>query len=399
MLLTARWLLTGATPPIKDGAILVEGETIREVGTRHWFAKQDIAQVIDLGESILIPGLVNAHCHLEFSALKEKIPPTRSFSKWVRELLTKNLSLSQDEKENGIRAGIAELLHGGATTVVDHRSHFSDPIPVPFRNFVMLEVLGPSEQQARVSLQKTLRKTQESSEDEGTYCLTPHALYSVPIPILEEVLGPRAGKSLLSIHILENQEEDQFFRQGSGPLSQGLGLLGGMTQFPVRSPIEWLHQQGWLGPHLLLVHANHLTKPEIKILRGTGVTVIHCPGSYRYFRNERFPLEMLFRHGIRIGLGTDSLGSNDSLSMLRQMRLMQEAFRSLGGEDLLRMATINGAIALGLDHEIGTIEVAKKADIVGVPLLDNEVDPYDALLLAEEANFSMIGGRILLPLS
>ncbi len=163
--------------------------------------------------------------------------------------------------------------------------------------------------------------------------------------------------------------------------------------FPERSPVRWLETRGRLHERLLLVHGNYLSGDEIGHLRGTGVTVIHCPESARYFGHRRLPIQSLFYNDVPIAIGTDSRASSDSLNMLRQMRVMKQTYPSLGEEEILRMATFNGARALGWENEIGIIEPGKKADIVGVPLLKQDCDPYEALLMADAVNFSMMGGR------
>ena len=172
MLITARWLLTGATPPLQDAAVLVEGETIRDIGTRAWFAKRDISDIHDLGDSILIPGLVNSHCHLELSALKGILPPGIGYTAWVKMLTGEMLGLTPQEKKAGIEEGVRDLLRGGTTTLVDHRSAATKSIETPFREEIFWEVLGASEERARASLGESLQRP------------TPHSLYAVH----EEVL-------------------------------------------------------------------------------------------------------------------------------------------------------------------------------------------------------------------
>lgn len=396
MLVTARWLLTGATPPLKDGAVLIEGEAIREIGVRRTFAKRDI-EAVDLEDSILIPGLVNAHCHLEFSALKGVLAPRRPFTEWVKALQGEVQGLTSAEQEEGIDQGIQELLHGGTTTLVNHQSPEMELLKTPFRQFTFLEVLGANEERARRNL-GLARHSLLKQEDSETSCqITPHSLYAVH-PDIFAMLSSQAGQAPLSIHLLESEEEDRFFRHQAGPLAVYVQERGGDLNFPVSSPIKWLKANNGLA-RLLLVHGNYLTDEEIRLLRGSGAFVIHCPGSHRFFGHRPFPLNQLFQAEVPVALGTDSLASNDSLSMLQGMQLAKESFPSLGEEDILRMATWDGARALGLDHEIGTVEVGKKADLVGVPLLNKDVDPYEALLLADEVNFSMVGGRILTPLS
>ncbi len=391
MLLTASWLLTGATPPIKDGAVLIEGDLIRDIGTRSWFAKRDVADVVDLGDSILIPGLVNAHSHLEFAGLKGKIPPTSSFTEWVLQLLWLNHELSPEEKKDGIRQGIEALIRGGTTTLADHRSPSVGLIPTPFRESIFLEVGGVTEEKTR----EMLRLAEKLLQDDFQGQVSPHSFYSVPKPVLAELFSRFAGEFPLSIHTLENREEDDFFRVGSGPLYDLIHERSEGADYVDESPIVWLKKNDALSSRLMLIHGNHLTDEEIRLLRDSGASVIHCPGSHLYFDNTPFPLKSLVKTGIRVGLGTDSWASNESLSMLGQMRLMKRSFPDFGEEEILTMATQNGAIALGRGSEIGTIEVGKKADLVAVPLLRGDVDPYEALFLADEVNFSMVGGRML----
>lgn len=388
MLLTARWLLPVAAPPIKEGAILVEGDTIRDIGTRKWFAKRDISDVVDLGETILLPGLVNAHCHLEHSAMRGSLT-AKSFSSWIRSLQQKSAQTTQKEKEEAIQNAIRELIRGGTTSLVDHRSPEAGWFRTPFRELVILEVLGASETRARASVAAAKERLQSSPDE--TVEISPHSLYAVHPQILQNL-------TLRSIHLLESEEEEDFFRHGHGPLADLVRERDGLLPFPDPSPVHWLHERGQLQPGLLLAHGNYLTNEEIRLLRGSGVTVIHCPGSWRYFGHRRLPLQSLFYNEVRIAIGTDSLASNDSLNMLKQLKLMKATYPSLGEEDLLKMATFNGAHAIGLSNEIGLIEPGKKADLIGIPYQGN-ADPYESLLLADEVNFSMVGGRRLTPLS
>ena len=394
MLITARWLLTGATPPLADAAVLVEGETIREIGTRRWFAKRDVADVVDLGESILLPGLVNAHCHLEHSiappsGARPELPAPISFSEWVRRLQEKSAPLSPAEREKGIRAGIQELIRGGTTTLVDHRSPEAGFFETPFREYVILEVLGASAERARTSAAEAKRRLQEMDIP----CeISPHSLYAVHPSVLNDL-------PIRSIHLLESEEEDQFFRHGTGPLARLVKERGGEVPFPDVSPVRWLQARGAPPERPLIVHGNYLSNEEIGPLRDWEATVIHCPGSRRFFGHRLFPLEALVKADLPIALGTDSLASNDSLNMLREMKRMKGDFPSWGGEEILKMATSNGAAALGMGRETGTIEVGRQADLVAIPIWNGDLDPYEALLLPDEVNFSMVGGRILTPLS
>lgn len=394
MLLAARWLLTGTTPPIEHGAIVIEDGIIRDIGARQWFAKKDVSEVIDLGETILVPGLVNAHAHLEHSALKSPQPPGGqrgiSFTAWVRTLQEKSSQISPSENEKAIKYAIDELIRGGTTTLVDHRSPDCPPIETPFREMLFLELIGPSKSKAEESRRNGLKWLEENDDLERLCHLTPHSLYSVHPDILQEVFS--AGTTL-SLHLLESDEEEQFFRSRQGPLFELVRSRGG-SPLRAESPVAWIEEHRSNDTNILLIHGNYLKEDEIRRLKGQNAFVIHCPGSHRFFGPRAFPHESYIRCGIRIGLGTDSLASNESVNMLRQMKLMKET-TNLGEEDILRMATLNGAMAIGVENEIGTLEVGKKADIVGVPLLNQKVDPYEALLLPDQVSFSMVRGRVI----
>ncbi|MBI4197418.1 MAG: amidohydrolase family protein, partial [Deltaproteobacteria bacterium] len=294
------------------------------------------------------------------------------------------------ENEKAIKYAIDELIRGGTTTLVDHRSPDCPPIETPFREMLFLELIGPSKSKAEESRRNGLKWLEENDDLERLCHLTPHSLYSVHPDILQEVFS--AGTTL-SLHLLESDEEEQFFRSRQGPLFELVRSRGG-SPLRAESPVAWIEEHRSNDTNILLIHGNYLKEDEIRRLKGQNAFVIHCPGSHRFFGPRAFPHESYIRCGIRIGLGTDSLASNESLNMLRQMKLMKETTH-LGEEDILRMATLNGAMAIGMENEIGTLEVGKKADIVGVPLLNQKVDPYEALLLPDQVSFSMVRGRVI----
>jgi cytosine/adenosine deaminase-related metal-dependent hydrolase len=338
-------------------------------------------EVIDLGDSILMPGLVNAHCHLEFGAAAEISSP--SFTKWARQLHPEE----RGHRGPPLQDRIKQVLRGGSTTVANHCSPETDSFETPFRRVNFWEVLGSDPDRARKSLELALKQ----AERFGGY-VTPHSLYAVHREVLEAIFkSPRAP---LSLHLLESSDENQFFREGRGPLADLIRERGGAAPIPDTSPIHWLHHVGApfmapgrdeSRPYVLLVHGNYLQPTEIQLLQTSGASVIHCPGSHRFFGHQRFSYEALRNAGIQVGLGTDSLASNAEISMLREMRLFHEAYPEVAVEEIVKMATLDGAKALGLESEIGSIEIGKKADLVAVLGRD--------LMSASEASFAMIAGK------
>ncbi len=383
MRLKARWVFPISSPPIEDGVVAVEGDRIAFVGASLPGRTQGspLHPVIDLGDAVLLPGLVNAHCHLEYSALRGLTTPKLPFTEWVKEVTRETASLSKGDVQSGVSRGVEALIRGGTTTLADHVHPDAGAFETPFRRVVFWEVLGAHEGRARESLDKARVREQA----EGGHA-SPHSLYAVHEEILEEMFE---GTGQHSIHVLESADEDRFFRRQDGPLAVYVQERGGDLSFPMSSPVAWLlHGAGRTrGSPLLIVHGNHLNTAEIGILRGSGASVIHCPGSHQFFGHKRFPLEDLRAAGVRVALGTDSLASNEDLSMLREMRLLKETYPALADAEVLRMATIEGARALGMEKEIGSIEVGKKADLIAVrgPMLE-----------AESVVFSMIDGKICL---
>ncbi|HSA59509.1 MAG TPA: amidohydrolase family protein [bacterium] len=361
--------------------MVIENDRITYVGAYgHTPLNAKTGHCVDLADDTLLPGFVNTHCHLEHSALKGLTTPQRPFTEWVKEVTRENASLTRGDVRSGVSRGIEALIRGGTTTLADHCHPDTEPFATPFRRVLFWEVLGAHMGRARECLEKARRR----AADEGGF-VTPHSLYAVHEEVSEQILAE--SQSRQSLHILESADEDRFFRRQDGPLAVYVQERGGDLDFPFSSPVRWLEAHHRLNSGCLLVHGNHLIPSEIGILRGSGASVIHCPGSHRFFGHKRFPLEDLKAAGVRMALGTDGLASNEDLSMLREMRLLKETYPRLTDEEVINMATIEGARALGMEKEIGSIEVGKKADLIAV---------RGTPLEAESVVFSMVDGRVCL---
>lgn len=408
----ARWVLPVSAPPIQDGMVEVEGDKIKRIGA----SSSSSQEVIDLGDTLLLPGLVNAHCHLEFSSLQGILETTSSFTHWVKELGAECAGLTSADQEEGYQNGIRQLLQGGTTTLANHVTVAGAEAllhqPLPFRTRHFLEVMGASPIRAQESLAAAQMVQQKLAEgnlpeaQQATAVITPHSLYSVHLEILEEMLGvgadPRVGPANLgehmgsplpSIHLLESAEEDQLFRQQTGPLANYVVERGGEVSLPFSSPVKWLAAIGALK-NLLVIHGNYLQSGEIALLRQAGGSVIHCPGSHRFFRHRPFPLMELKNQGVNIGIGADSLASNEQLNMLRELTLLKESFPELSSEEIVRMATLGGAKGLGMETQIGSLAPGKMADLIGIKIRRPFTNPYDLVLHATEVDWVMINGKI-----
>ena len=392
MLIKAVWVLPVATPPIHNGALRVVGDAIREVGPAQAIPVLPGEETLSLYQTVLLPGFVNCHAHLEFSPLVS--PPSQgcftqgSFTSWVRSVMGERQESTSSETAMLIQRAAENLARTGTTTAALHvggeipAQHFAS---LPFRTFAFVEVIGLTEKLAEESLRKAMNWKVEAliASDRIEVFPTPHSLYALHKKILEEMLS--RDLSLQSIHLLESSDENLFLRDGTGPMADLVAERGG--EQPDFSPLRLLET---LQKRLLIVHGNYLESAEIGLLRNLQASVIHCPGSHRYFRHAPLRWNQLKEAGLRVALGTDSLASNEELSMLAEMRLLREKEPSLSPEEILRMATIHGAEALGLP--VGALETGKKADLIGVAL-DRSRDPLDAVLNAKEVSWRMIDGR------
>jgi cytosine/adenosine deaminase-related metal-dependent hydrolase len=385
----APWLLPISSPPIKDGGVAVQSGTIAAVGSfrkvrRSWPG----AELVDHPACVLLPGLINAHAHLELSHLHQlgRQPAPPSFPAWIERLLEARSQAAADEAAillQAARSVLAQQQAEGVAVIADiSNSGLPEQLAADFsgRLLVFREYLGLRADSATAAL---LRLQQE---DEAQLC-TGHAPYSTH-PHLLRGLKARANRlgHVFPIHTAESPAEIELLRTGSGPFRHFLeerSLWDGTFQ-PMGDQggaVRWLHQHGLLDSHTLCVHCVHIDDKEIALLAAAGAKVCLCPGSNRCLGVGKAPVSSLLKHGILPGIGTDSLASNPELSLWREMRLLAEDHPDLEPADILRMATLGGAAALGLDNRLGSLEPGKEAVILAAAL---ERIPLDAAAMQEE---------------
>lgn len=385
--LKAPYIITLAGPVLKDHAIAVENGVIQQIIPQ----REVTGESIDLPGTILLPGLINAHCHLELSDLPEPLPYPGSFTGWIEQLSRLKLQMSPAQVTASIQKGIQQLLAGGTTTVADHASVGTDLKPIldsPLDYVAYIEVLGVQADRAQQFYQQALAKQNKN------IIPTPHAPYS----LLPEVFA-KFTSTHLSIHIAESAEEYLLFKENHGPLFEFLQRKGETPPTKGESPLQYLNRLKLIPPKTIAIHANYLEDEDIAILKEYQMSVVHCPGSHAYFSRDRFFLGMLTEAGINVALGTDSLASNHSLSMFEQMRLALDHYPELTPETVLKMATLNGAKALGRENEIGSLAPGKRANIVGVSIQYPKRSILENILFNEKTEFIMIQGQVLPSLS
>lgn len=379
ILLRARIVLPISRAPIENGYVLIRGGVIHALG--RWNGRADPSTaVVDLGDVVLLPGLVNAHCHLDYTDMAGQFAPPKIFSDWLKLITESKSGWNLGDYQKSWRNGARMLLQTGTTTVADIEA-VPELLPAawaitPLRVISFLEMIGLTPRRSpRMVLAETLgriRRWKVTAERAG---LSPHAPYST-VPELLRLTAVMARKEKLpvAIHVAESATEFEMFKKGCGELHQWLKSTRDMSDCGCGTPVGHLERCGLLGPNVTAIHANYLGRGDAALLAKRGASVAHCPRSHQYFRHAPFPLQRLVRAGVNVCLGTDSLASVCKnrrqplvLSMFEEMRALATAFPSLRAEAIVRMATVNGARALGLSGKVGELAPGAAADLVTLP--------------------------------
>jgi cytosine/adenosine deaminase-related metal-dependent hydrolase len=374
----ARRVLPMSHPPIEDGGIAVRGSEILALGRwEELRGEHPGAQREDLGEVILMPGMINAHCHLDYTMMRGALFGGESFSAWIQRLNAMRRSLDQSDYLEAIGAGLRELHRWGCTTVFNIES-FPELIPFlpesPIRVWWFLEVMDVrSRLQSAEALAGAIHFFERAGESkgEGGFGLSPHAPYTASTDLYTLVkLYAEKYRLPVCTHLAESEEELAMFLRGTGPLYDFLSSIDRpMGDCLGKTPLQILYHSGVLAPGSLLVHMNFLTDADRDILRESAgqYPVIHCPRTHAFFERPPFELQFFRDNGIPLLLGTDSLASNQDLNMFAEMRAMRDAFPGLDPMEILRMATTYPADAIGWRGRLGELSPGSIADFLSLP--------------------------------
>ena len=401
MILRAKYVLPMNQPPIEDGAVAIEGDTIVAVGKTAEVRAAHAGEIRDLGERVLAPGLINAHCHLDYTRLRGEVEWRGSFTEWLVQLVAAKQLHPEKEYLGGIQMGLDMLMRTGTTTVVNIESFpkFIDQIPPPrLRVWWCLEMIDFNRPEgAREVAAQTLEFIAAHSNPRGGFGFSPHAPYTVTTELYRLCGQYARGRNIpLTTHLAESEEEDDMFRRGTGQMYDSFLRLGrDMSDCKHVSPTQLLSECGVLGPNCLAVHANYLTPLDVTLLKQTGTHVVHCPKTHRFFGRGSPLLDTWKENRINACLGTDSMASNDTLNMLSEMQVLGHVFPRMSAQELLTLATINGAKALNLREKLGYIGVGAWADLIAAPMDGAGGDPYEAIVYADkQVSFSMVAGEV-----
>jgi cytosine/adenosine deaminase-related metal-dependent hydrolase len=408
MIVRARIVLPITQPPIENGAVLIARGRITAVGLWSRLSSQATSPVTDLGDAALLPGLVNAHCHLDYTDMAGLVPPLRSFSNWIKAITALKGAWSDADFTRSWRNGADMLLRNGVTTVGDIES-VPNLLPgiwreTPLRVCSFLEMTGVrSRREPRLILDEALAKARACRHPRCRVGLSPHAPYSTTPELLQ--LSARASRQRrwpLATHVAESGEEFQMFTRGRGAMFDWLQRNErDMSDCGAHSPVQHLEKLGVLGRHLLAIHVNYLARGDAPLLARRGVHVVHCPRSHAYFRHDAFPHEELLRARVNLCVGTDSLATvlkrrkeRVELNLFAELQALADAVPGLWPEALLRMVTVNAAAALGLQGRAGELGPGAWADLVAVPYAGPVCRVEEAVVQHPgPVAASLIGGR------
>jgi cytosine/adenosine deaminase-related metal-dependent hydrolase len=405
MIVRARVVVTMDGPPIDNCAVAVSGDQIVDVGEFSEVSKRHSNQtIVDLGNQVLLPGLINAHCHLDYTCLRGKIPPQKSFADWIRAINTEKATLSPDDYVRSINEGFAEAKRFGTTTIANLTAfpELIGQINQPIRTWwfaELIDVRDPSRAKETVDLAVEQLKSQED------WGLAPHAPFSASADLYRRCSEvAQRDKILLATHLAESREEVSIFRDRKGPLYEFLQGIGReMSDLGHGTPVSRFSEiirdsSASLGmtENWLLVHVNELEKTDFDQLARSAskASIVHCPRSHKYFGHSLFQYDKLRGCGFELCLGTDSLASNDDLSLFAEMRAFQKEFPNVSAEEILEMVTTNPARALRQQDRLGKIRPGFAADLIAVPF-EGSPSVFDAIVAHNQSvSWSMIGGAI-----
>ncbi len=389
-LYTADWVLPISSAPIRDGAVLVHGGRIEFVGAASvmTFAPGAL-RTVALGNVALMPGLVNAHSHLELTLLRGFLEGF-DFRDWLRTLTTVRRDLmSDDVLLDASRAGIREALRNGITCLAD-TTDSGAPLTAMreygVRGVGYLEVFGPDPAQCDGAIGQ-LRARVRAARAQDTALVrvgvSPHAPYTVSRDLFAATAALSRRESLpMAVHVAESPAEMLFVRDGAGPFADQLRARRIAVAPQAESPIALLEATGVLAAKPLLIHVIQADDRDMQRIADAGASIVHCPISNAKLGHGIAPLDRMLAHGIRTGLGTDSVASNDRMDLLGEARqatlfhsLRAAAPDALSAHEALALATQGGADALGLGRRIGTLDVGKDADLAAFPLHHEDAQP------------------------
>ncbi len=426
----AGYVLPISSEPIRDGAVAIDGDKIVSVGTFEDLMRQfPAAEVTNHGQAAIVPGFVNCHSHLEITSMRGALDDVEhDFSAWLLKLNGLRADLSDEDIIAAAVAGATEGAQAGVTCFGDigrmGHAGLHALKKLGLRGVVFQETeFSPDNRTAEEDFLKLAAKFEELKAEESglvSVGLSPHSPYTVGSRLFELIAQYAIINRIpLSIHAAESADEHELLTQGTGFFTSVYEKYGVEWESPHCTPVEYLERLGVLSTQPLLAHCVKASATDIAKIAANGAKIAHCPKSNAKFGHGYAPFEQFLDAGIATGLGSDSVASNNVCDMLEESRFAALAARNrtegrgtnevsalpsrrfISAKQMLETATLGGARALGLDAQIGTLDVGKQADIAIVSLTHTAQQPvsdiHTALVFASNARdvaMTMVAGRV-----
>lgn len=366
----AAWVCPIDQPPIRGGTVLVEGGRIAGIGDQGLGGT-------DLGNVVLMPGLINAHIHLELSWLRGRVPPAGKFTDWVKQLMGARGGIERSGDPvvlEAMHAAIRELQASGTVAVGDISNSLTSPAAMRAAGLdgvVFHELLGFNERDG--ALIERTRESRAAAAGGVAISLAPHAPYSTSPELFRAIRASvdQSGCRIMSVHLGESPEESELLATGTGPWRGMLELIGVWRDdwaIPACGPVEYLDRLGVIDARTLVVHGGQFDDAALARLAAIGATLVTCPRSNQWVGVGKPPIEQFYQSGVAVAVGTDSLASVGDLNLFSELQTLRAIAPGVPASQLLESATLIGARALGLDAELGSLTPGKRAQILAITL-------------------------------
>ena len=381
----ARWVVPVSQPTIENGFVRVVDGLIAEVGKQTSISEsvQTKSGIRDLGDVALVPGLINSHAHLEFSDLRKPLGnPGIPFTDWIR-LVVGSRTARSTPKSEAIRIGLRESFDSGTWVVGEIATsplNIDDYEPLASSHLIQifLEQLGRDE-----ATFADKRKTLDAILRNPIGHTSPHAPYSTHPDLVKQICDQASAVGrTVAMHLAETEAEIELLENQSGPfvkLLQELGVWDPTTFNPRTTIFEFLTKLS-AAPRALVIHGNYLTSKELDLIASNRgrMSVVYCPRTHDFFRHASYPLDRINERNIRVVVGTDSRASNPDLALWQELVVIAQKHPSVEWNAVLKMATLDAALALGIESQYGSIEVGKKAALSLVKNTGSSTNPIES---------------------
>lgn len=392
-LLLADHILPISSDPIIGGAVVIDGERIVEVGSAgDLTAKYTDAEITNFGTAAILPGFVNCHSHLEITSMRGALDEVEhDFRSWLLRLNSIRAEMSDTDIEASALLGAREGAQSGVTCFGDigrmGHAGLNALKETGLRGIVYQETeFSPDNRTAAQDFQALGAKFEKLKDEESDLVrvgLSPHSPYTVSSQLFEMIAQYAIINRIpLTIHAAESDQELELLTRGTGFFTEVYNKFDVEWHSPLSTPIEYLERLGVLSARPLLAHCVKVSDDDIRRISNYGAAIAHCPKSNAKFGHGYAPFERFLDAEITVGLGSDSVASNNVCDLLEESRFAAFSARNREGSnrfisarEVLKAATIGGAKALGLDHLIGTLEPGKQADIAVVSLANLAQQP------------------------